>query len=245
MGTAEAGDWIDSWLSVPRFAVYLRAAGHDRRTASALYEWNAQVAAVFHHDLAHLEVGLRNAYDRALCEGAPDHGTHWVFEPLRHFPPQRHKAVNGRYYDANETSRRLIAEAIKNATARPKASRSDSVEAMRPSPGKVIAELSFGFWRYLSIRRQHDSLWIPHLHRAFRPGTSRQAVDRPIASLHNLRNRVAHHEPLFTVDLAGRHRDLLALADLISAELAAYITTKSWWPDLLATRPPCTARTLP
>lgn len=240
MGTTGAGDWVESWLSVPQFAVYLHAADHDRRAALALYEWNALVATVFHHDLAHVEVDLRNAYDRALCVAAPDCGTHWVFEPARHFPPQRHKAANGRYYDANETSRKLIAEAIRNACPQRTAGRSDPGEAVRrPSPGKVIAEPSFGFWRYLSVRRQHDSLWIPHLHKAFRPGTSRNAVDRPISRLHTLRNRVAHHEPLFTIDLAGRHRDLLTLAGLISPELAAYISENSGWPKLMATRPPC------
>jgi hypothetical protein len=63
-------------------------------------------------------------------------------------------------------------------------------------PGKVIAELTFGFWRYLSTTAHHHPLWIPYLHTAFRPGTSRQAVDGPVDRLHQLRNRIAHHEPL-------------------------------------------------
>lgn len=63
-------------------------------------------------------------------------------------------------------------------------------------PGKVIAELMFGFWRYLSTTAHHHPLWIPYLHNAFTPGTHRKAVDGPVDHLHRLRNRIAHHEPL-------------------------------------------------
>ncbi|GAA4387400.1 hypothetical protein GCM10023153_01750 [Ornithinibacter aureus] len=45
-----------------------------------LYEWNAEISAALLRDLAHLEVGLRNAYDRALSAVARtpalDHGQH-------------------------------------------------------------------------------------------------------------------------------------------------------------------------
>lgn len=54
-------DWIEAWLSAPRFAVYLTDAGSDRNLALARYDWNARMAAALHHDLGHLEVGLRNA----------------------------------------------------------------------------------------------------------------------------------------------------------------------------------------
>lgn len=56
-----ADDWIESLVVGATVAVYLKAAGHDRGRATALYEWNASVSAAFHHDLAHVEVGLRNA----------------------------------------------------------------------------------------------------------------------------------------------------------------------------------------
>lgn len=234
MYTAD-GDWLERWLSTPRFAVYLAAAGQDRIRAAALYEWNAACSAAFHHDLAHLEVGLRNAYDRALCRGIPPYRPHWVFEPERFFPPRKQKAANGRRYDANEKSRTLITEAVKNATPKP---RPDAVEPPPvPTPGKVIAELSFGFWRYLSSRRQAEPLWVPYLHTAVQPGTARRDVDRPIGRLHDLRNRVAHHEPLIAADLASRHKDVLTVARLLSEELAAYISAHSSYAHLLAHRP--------
>lgn len=228
---AEAGPWVERWLSAPRFTAYLIAAAGDRRKALALYDWNAMVASAFHHDLAHLEIGLRNAYDHALCAAEPDR-PHWVFESERYFPPQPQKAANGRLYDANQTSRKLIADAVRNAGRG-----SAKGEGAHPPPGKVIAELTFGFWRYLSAKRQHDQLWLPYLHRAFRPGTGRLDVDRPVNHLHNLRNRVAHHEPLFTQNLAERHRDLVTVAGLVSTELAEYIAARSAWPPLAGNVP--------
>ncbi|KFU75465.1 Abi-like protein [Amycolatopsis lurida] len=234
MTSARAGDWIEAWLSKPRFAVYLQAANQDREQAMRLYEWNTALSAAFHHDLCHLEVALRNAYDRALGRAVPAGKPHWVFQATTLFPSRWQKAANGTRYDVNETSRRLLAEAIKNAT--PKAKRPCAANAS-PSPGKVIAELSFGFWRYLSARRHHDPLWIPYLHLAFRAGADRRDVDKHVERLHRLRNRVAHHEPLLAVDLQGHWKDVQDLAALISPQVAAYIAANSSCARLLATRP--------
>ena len=99
----------------------------------------------------------------------------------------------------------------------------------------MIAELTLGFWRYLSTTAHHHPLWIPYLHNAFTPGTARQAVDAPVGRLHQLRNRIAHHEPLLrrntatgvlsltTQHLFDRLADLFAVAELISPELHDYI----------------------
>lgn len=72
----EAGPWVQQWLSAPRHSVYFPAAGNAER-ALALYEWNAQLSAALHRDLAHLEIGLRNAYDQALSTRWPG-PPHWT-----------------------------------------------------------------------------------------------------------------------------------------------------------------------
>lgn len=61
-----AGAWVTRWLSPARFAVYLTAAGGDPYLALELYEWNTETSSAILHDLAHVEVGLRNAYNTAL-----------------------------------------------------------------------------------------------------------------------------------------------------------------------------------
>ena len=220
------GPWVEAWLSPPRFGIYLSAGGGDRSLALELYEWNAETSAALQHDLAHLEVALRNAYDTALAAAAGAGMSHWTQDALRVFPVSRQKAKDGTYVDRNKTPREQIAKAVQTV-------------GRNAPPGKVIAELTFGFWRYLSTKAHDQSLWVPYLHKAFAVGTSRPQVDRPVGRLHKLRNRVAHHEPLLQQDLAQRHADLLSLTALISSELDAYILAHSRVPALLLERPGC------
>lgn len=164
-----------------RFQTYLREAAGDRRWALDLYEWNTTMAAAILHDLAHVEVAVRNAYDGALVGRQP--GTvHWTNDELRYFPVKWQTANNGRRYDENATPREQIAYARRSAGG-------------AAPPGKIVAELMFSFWRYLSITAREVPLWRPYLHHGFVQGTRRVAVDGPMSRLHRLRNRVAHHEP--------------------------------------------------
>lgn len=146
----------------------------------------------------------------------------------QYFPTIWKTARDRTRYDVNETPRKQLAHAVREAGPGAPA-------------GKVIAELPFGFWRYLSSSAHEVSLWRPYLHRAFAGGTGRNAVDRPLSRLHKLRNRVAHHEPLLNQDLPARHDDVLAIAALISSELQDYIQDHSDF-DSLTTRRPIPAR---
>ena len=107
--------------------------------------------------------------------------------------------------------------------------------------GKVIAELSFGFWRYLVAKRYQATAW-PALQQAFplHPAGSsapRVDVDDRMQRIHVLRNRIAHHEPIFRRDLAHDHADMLTLVRWISEEARGWIEDLSRVPDLLAQRP--------
>lgn len=221
--------WIEHWLSTPRFEVYLATAAGGRALALALYDWNTEVSSAFHQDLAHLEVGLRNAYDRALTAGDPPDAPSWVFTPYRYFPPIYRRAKNGARYDANRQQRKNLEDALDSARRNSGAS--------QPAPGKVIAELNFGFWRHLTARHQDRTLWVPYLHTGFRRGTTRTQVDPPVTRLHKLRNRVAHHEPLLAADLEARHIDILTVAGLLSPPLRDHLVARSRVPAVLAERP--------
>ena len=61
--------------------------------------------------------------------------------------------------------------------------------------------------------------------------------DDRIARLHTVRNRVGHHEPVHTVNLAGRLKDITDLANLIDPNLGAYITATTKIPQALSSRP--------
>lgn len=221
-------EWIERWLSLPRLGVYQNATGGDADEALALYEWNARLGTAFGHDLAHLEVGLRNAYDRTLTEhlNLPRHWTavgDQVFAPVLR---TRKRGSQGKVtVDINAKPRASLDRAIREAGGR------------QALPGKVIAQLTFGFWRYLTSSAHEVTLWRPALHHAFPPGTSRPDVDTRVGRLHELRNRVAHHEPLLGIDAADLHGDLLHVAALLDPRLRDYIQEQSTLADILTSRP--------
>jgi hypothetical protein len=80
------GPWVERWLSQPRHAVYLAASQGDPQLALDLYEWNAEISAALLRDLAQVEVGLRNAYDRALSARWPG-PPHWTTAGIPAFAP--------------------------------------------------------------------------------------------------------------------------------------------------------------
>ena len=241
----------------------MAATAHDRQRALELYEWNTQVSAGVLHDVAHLEIARRNAYNRAMPSAGG--GRHWVFDPWRYFPTQMATARNGSTYDRNSTARDQLTKAAngalisvqqsararqrQQAAAAPTTPRPPVVLPTTPPPGKVVAELMFGFWRYLSTGAHEKTLWVPYLHNAFPPKTNRADIDKQIEKIHKIRNRAAHHEPLLRADpatgtldlstqpLEAAHRNLLALAGLLSPEVGAFIRAHSPLPALLTTQP--------
>lgn len=217
------GPWVESWLSQPRFSVYLAAGGGDPKLALDLYEWNAELGTALMRDLAHVEVGLRNAYDRALCARWPG-PPHWTSARIPAFSPLW-RTKQGRRVDVNFRARDSLEKAVTSAGGPGALS------------GKVAAELMFGFWRYLSSAAHEKTLWVPALHHAFKPGTDRRDVDRPIGRLHNLRNRVVHHEPLLRSNVAGRLTDAIVVTSLIDPQLGQHLNATSRVPALLQQRP--------
>jgi hypothetical protein len=79
------------------------------------------------------------------------------------------------------------------------------------SGANLICNLSFGFWISLFDRRYTHTLWVPHLRKIF---TAHKAPNRAtfcaqLELLRQLRNRIAHHEPIF--HLALNQSRLIAL----------------------------------
>lgn len=227
------GQWVNMWLGPTRLNTYLTATGGDRSRALALYEWNTDVASeALRRDLCHLEIGLRNAYDIALRNHWPG-PTDWTSDPIAVFPLMLATRGGGKKspnpkakVDLNKQPRELLTQARYNAGG-----------ALAPT-GKVVAELNLGFWRYLSTSRHEKRLWVPYLRHAFPAGTDRaRDVDDRIHRLHTVRNRVAHHEPVHTVNLTARLQDITDLATLIDPHLGTYITATTKIPQALASRP--------
>ena len=117
----------------------------------------------------------------------------------------------------------------------------------------MIAEFSLGFWRYLLIARYEHSLWNPAMRSQFRAlshlsgADSRKAVHARLEKLNYLRNRIAHHEPIYEPFFVPGHATPLdatsVLREAIEVVLwnngiaAAWIETRATFGALAAGRP--------
>lgn len=206
-------------LSPERMSTYLAATKGDRAQAARLYTWNTAVSAAFYGPLQGLEVTLRNAMHAQL---AAQYGLAW--------------------YDNRAAGLdRGGLERIARAKARVRGY-TYSVEAPH-----VVASLSFGFWVSLlgpggrigdSGRKAsyEMTLWRPVLRNAFphRNPLTRKQVHSPLSSLRILRNRIAHHEPIFARNLTRDHQWILEVTGWISPGTRVWIEHHSRVTGLLA-----------
>lgn len=98
--------------------------------------------------------------------------------------------------------------------------------------GKVIAELTLGFWRFLVESRYLTSLWVPAVHRAFYGGPvdlrRRQLeVAGRLKQLTIVRNRAAHHEPVHRRRLDLDLSAAIDLARWASMDGGAWVAAKN------------------
>ena len=89
--------------------------------------------------------------------------------------------------------------------------------------GKIIPEFKLFFWERLLTLRYDDRHWTPHLFQQFphldaekSVAEHRLAMAQDLGVVRRLRNRIAHHEPIFTRDLP---QDLGMICGLIAARV--------------------------
>ena len=222
-------EWIISWQSEPRWQRYLQAGDGNTEHALKLYEWNLHLASSVMHDIAHFEVAIRNRYDQIISERWEGRN-HWLFAPDSPINKPLIRKRKGKEYDINAPNRSNI-NSIKSR-----------LRHTDLDPGRVIAELPFGFWRHLTDAAHEKTLWVCYLKYAFPKGTSRKWIEESMQLINVVRNRASHHEPLFNArrlnELTRSHAAILELADLISHPLARYIRLTSPV-NLILERMPC------
>lgn len=186
-------------LSAPRFATYLAAKDGDKIAALSLYKWNLDLSAAFYAPLQICEVSVRNSIVKAI---EATYGANWPWDkgfeislpnPPNSFSPRRELLV----------LRHL------------------------PTAGKIVAELKFIFWEKMLTRSHDAAIWNKHFRSAFPyadQAKTVQAVRREghsaLASIRDLRNRIAHHEPIFTRDAVAEYcriRSVIAWTSLVAA----------------------------
>lgn len=208
-------------IAPDRFGTYLRACGGDAGRAARLYTWNIEVAAAMWGPLHVLEVVLRNALDRQLAAhtGRQD----WW----------RQLWLSYRQSDQLDAAQRAAAATHTTGAV---------------TTGHVVAELSLGFWTALLANRYHDRLWEPALKQAFahRPRSIRRGdIHARLDGLRLLRNRIAHHEPVFARRLADDHANIVIVLGYLHTEAQTWVTSHSRVFQVLARRVDCESGTAP
>jgi hypothetical protein len=208
---------VSLWLSDARFQSYLDACDGDHARAVELYDWNVALSAAFLETQSRVEVLLRNAIDRQFGEArADDQLAIWRQEDWL----CNESLIEDRGRErVNEAIERLVRTGV------------------RPSHDRVVASLSFGFWCALFSGR-YEPLWRSHIRHAFPNGNGRRRqVHECLQSILRFRNRVAHHEPIFSLRLERQKKRQLKIAGLIDEEAGDYIAARSRVDEILGAKP--------
>lgn len=180
-------------ISSPRFRTYLSATGGQRTKALKLYHWNLKVSSAFIIPLQICEVASRNGVVLALEH---QYGQDWHNSERFLISLHNPKKVYSPKKDIMGTKANLIKK--RSLTA-----------------GKVVADLKFAFWESMLTARHDNRLWIPYFNLAFphasNPPTGRKRANEALERVRRLRNRIAHHEPIFHRDLTTDYNTILCL----------------------------------
>lgn len=216
----DVGRAVRRALSAARIGTYEKAAHPDLGADGALmlYEWNAQVSGALMLPLHVCEVAIRNAVSDGI-EGI--YGSKWPWsEAFERSLPSAPMGYNPRLNLREERSRHT-------------------------TPGKIVAELKFVFWQRMFTSRHDERIWnhqlknvLPHLNTNRPIHDLRSLIYEEMEQIRLLRNRIAHHEPIFRRDLV---KDLARIGSLIeyrcplTAQWMRRSETASQW---LVNRPP-------
>jgi hypothetical protein len=190
---------LEEALSLERFGRYADWAGGDRDRAIELYTLNARLSESLYISLQMLEVALRNRIHTVMTEA---HQEDWFQHQEFILGARQGEQLNKAMRD---------------------------IEGREPTVGRLVAALTFGFWTAM-FGKDYETLWRTTLHRiAQRPDEkplTRRDFSGPLTRIRELRNRIAHHEPIVHWgDLPKLHAKIMELTGWLSPPAAEWSAT--------------------
>lgn len=161
-------------ISPERLNPYLKKHNNDFSKAIEHYKANIRISEAFYSLMAVIEIGLRNNVNEQLT---------LRFKTEKWFESQEFiKIVSSYQIGRIEDARKSILVSKKEVT-----------------PGRIISELTFGFWTSLFDSKYDKSLW-KHLRFSFPncPKNIRQRknISGKFNGIRKFRNRLFHHEAI-------------------------------------------------
>ncbi len=209
---------IKKSLSAARIGTYESATTVNPKLdgALALYAWNSQVSAAMLSPLHMCEVVIRNAVSDAL---EAEYGDRWPWS----YAFESSLPISGKF----------------NMQAHLKTKRKGI-----STTGKVIPELSFVFWEKMFTGRFDGQIWnkhlknvMPNINPAWNTQEARRAINQDLNKIRGLRNRIAHHEPIFNRVLSDDFKLIENLIKFRSPITAAWMDLHQQATPFFSTKP--------
>ncbi len=165
---------IENIISVERLGPYLKRHNNNFNLAVQHYKANIDISKAFYPLLSILEIGLRNSVNNQLVRK-------FAFQELYH-DPDFVRIVTRFQLEKISDAKKAIKKGNKQITQ-----------------GRIISELSFGFWTSLFDSRFERSLWknlrlsFPNCPKKIR---KRKTISSKLNGIRKLRNRIFHHEAI-------------------------------------------------
>jgi hypothetical protein len=195
---------FEKHLSKQRLDAFIDPADRSRERTLARYQANVQICEALYPTLHVVEVVVRNHVFTGISRKK---GNTWL---------------------TNAPDRWMRGEELRKAT---EAANTLTKLGKPTEPGRMIAELNFGFWTSLFDRHyervQGADLWSGVVRAMFplmAAGSDKIAAIRTrLNHIRDLRNRVFHYEPVWHwADLEQQHREILETIGWVSAEMKSY-----------------------
>jgi Abi-like protein len=170
------------------------------RVGIQLYERNTECSEALYGVIQGLEVALRNAIHNIMTDAV---GTQEWYDKVA--------------WDDPELS------AIQEAKEKIKDRR------LKETPGRVIAELTFGFWVKLTSYNYEQSLWFKYLHKIVPKTVRRKVLHGKLIQAKTLRNRIAHHERIVgrPTDLPTEYQQLIEIIGWLHLDISAWVESRN------------------
>lgn len=185
------------------------AARGDPWVALHLYVRNTELSEALYGVVQGVEILLRNATHGALTKGL---GTDMWWE-----------VAGLRDYEQND-----ISNAIEKIRLR----------SVAVTPGRIVADLNFGFWVNLYSNFYEVNFWVKHLKTLIPARISRKRLHERLTELKMLRNRLAHHETLIRRRVGDDYSNLLETVGWVSPTTRRWIESTNCFEERFARRIP-------
>ncbi|MFY9309744.1 MAG: Abi family protein [Bacteroidia bacterium] len=170
---------FENIMSTQRMSRYLTACNGNTKKAMTLYRLNLQLSQELFTVISCFEITLRNSINKHCVATL---GNDWLKDAV--FP-------NGIFDNPNcALTAKSITEALRTLNR-------------NYTHNKLVAELGFGFWRYIFAQHQFTATGRTLLRIFPAKPTSTPAIQynqtfvfNQLAQLNKIRNRIAHHEPI-------------------------------------------------